>query len=241
MNSNSQYERLIQSGFEIIVKAFDEQNLNYEKTIEELQLKIESLVKENAMLKEENEYYIKENKHLKKLNEKMISSFNGNDKKNKKSRTLSQQFKSSFITSNYSTFKKSTPTSNNLNTNDTDSNETDNIIENDLIPKSSRNKSNLLSPSHFSSLIESKSSKTFMFQRSKAKQTGFTLFKSINEEALFLKNCKDNLNHKIFEKILLLVNNYKSGLISEEDVSSRIKALLKSNKELIDSFENIFQ
>ena len=36
MSSNPQYERLIQSGFEIIVKAFDEQNLSYEKTIEEL-------------------------------------------------------------------------------------------------------------------------------------------------------------------------------------------------------------
>ena len=46
---------------------------------------------------------------------------------------------------------------------------------------------------------------------------------------------------KIFEKILLLINNYKSGLISSEDATSRIKALLKSNKELIDSYENIFQ
>lgn len=240
MNSNPQYERLIQSGFEIIVKAFDEQNLSYEKTIEELQLKIESLVKENAMLKEENEYYIKENKNLKIINEKMISSLNINDTKSKKSRTLSQQFKSSYITSNYSTFKHSTPISNNLNTNDTDSNDSD-IIENDLIPKSSRNRSNVLSPSNFTSLNESKSSKTFMFQRSKTKENGFTLFKSIKEEALFLKNCKENLNHKLFEKILLLINNYKSGLISSEDVTSRIKALLKSNKELIDSYENIFQ
>lgn len=240
MSSNPQYERLIQSGFEIIVKAFDEQNLSYEKTIEELQLKIESLVKENAMLKEENEYYIKENKNLKIINEKMISSLNINDTKSKKARTLSQQFKSSYITSNYSTFKHSTPISNNLNTNDTDSNDSD-IIENDLIPKSSRNRSNILSPSHFTSLNESKSSKTFMFQRSKTKENGFTLFKSIKEEALFLKNCKENLNHKLFEKILLLINNYKSGLISSEDVTSRIKALLKSNKELIDSYENIFQ
>ena len=238
MSSNPQYERLIQSGFEIIVKAFDEQNLSYEKTIEELQLKIKSLEKENAMLKEENEYYIKENKNLKIINEKMISSLNINDTKSKKGRTLSQQFKSSYIVSNYSTFKHSTPISNNLNTNDTDSNET---IENDLIPKSSRNRSNILSPSHFTSLNESKSSKTFMFQRSKTKENGFTLFKSIKEEALFLKNCKENLSHKIFEKILLLINNYKSGLISSEDATSRIKALLKSNKELIDSYENIFQ
>ena len=178
MSSNPQYERLIQSGFEIIVKAFDEQNLSYEKTIEELQLKIESLEKENAMLKEENEYYIKENKNLKIINEKMISSLNINDTKSKKGRTLSQQFKSSYIVSNYSTFKHSTPISNNLNTNDTDSNET---IENDLIPKSSRNRSNILSPSHFTSLNESKSSKTFMFQRSKTKENGFTLFNSIKE------------------------------------------------------------
>ena len=238
MSSNPQYERLIQSGFEIIVKAFDEQNLSYEKTIEELQLKIKSLEKENAMLKEENEYYIKENKNLKIINEKMISSLNINDTKSKKGRTLSQQFKSSYIVSNYSTFKHSTPISNNLNTNDTDSNETN---ENDLIPKSSRNRSNILSPSHFTSLNESKSSKTFMFQRSKTKENGFTLFNSIKEEALFHKNCKENLSHKIFEKILLLINNYKSGLISSEDATSRIKALLKSNKELIDSYENIFQ
>ena len=50
MTSNSKYEQLIQAGFEIIVKAFDEQNKNYENTSCKYEFKFktkEEVVKEN--------------------------------------------------------------------------------------------------------------------------------------------------------------------------------------------------
>lgn len=280
MTSNSKYEQLIQAGFEIIVKAFDEQNKNYENTIDELKKQIQLLTQDNSTLKDENEYYASEIKNLKIMNQKLLSSLkckekgialirntlNSNQNEEKTQEPYSHRTKSMTALNN---FRNSTPI--NLNFKSFDSNEeddTEKLLDYDEQPKTTRSR-NITLETRNSTLNESKSTGPFLFQRksrnivkndnclfnkaltykTKKEKKGTSsigkniqsiIFENENDEAIFLKNCKENLNSKIFEKILILLNNYKSGLISLSDVSLRIKALLKSNQKLMMSFSKLF-
>lgn len=280
MTSNSKYEQLIQAGFEIIVKAFDEQNKNYENTIDELKKQIQLLTQDNSNLKDENEYYASEIKNLKIMNQKLLSSLkckekgialiqntlNSNQNEETTQEPYSRRTKSMIGLNN---FRSSTPI--NLNFKSIDSNEeddTEKLLDYDYEPKTTRSR-NITLETRNSTLNESKSTGPFLFQRKsrniikndnslfnkaltfktkKEKKNSISIGKNIqsiifendNDEAIFLKNCKDNLNSKIFEKILILLNNYKSGLISLSDVSLRIKTLLKSNQKLMMSFSKLF-
>ena len=60
ISSTTPQEHLIQSAFELIVRAFDEQSSETAKTLAELSSKVQSLSKENAQLREESNFYKKE-------------------------------------------------------------------------------------------------------------------------------------------------------------------------------------
>lgn len=74
MSQNNKYESLIQSGFAIIVKAFDEQKIDYCQNIEELKDQLDRVMKENEKLREDNMIHQTEIKNLRDINQSLKTS-----------------------------------------------------------------------------------------------------------------------------------------------------------------------
>ena len=286
--SSSPQEQLIQSGFELIVKAFDEQNLNTQKTIDELQEKINSLAQENQNMKEENQFLQNEIKQLRLINKKLQYSLES-------TRSKLDMIKLSILDDNPNAntnqnifnniFKKPSNNINNinnthseyyLNTVNTVSTDIkfdgdDEIIsgnngigedsDNDItfinkntskISKPRNNMSEMISNSkikidknyleHLKS--HSKQNSNNFRDNSNNKVNNVNGLININNTSLtgvnsFLIKCKDNMSPQTLEKLLLLFNNHKSGLISSCDMISRVREILQTNTNLLVQFNKL--
>ena len=65
-------------------------------------------------------------------------------------------------------------------------------------------------------------------------------FKQSESVSNFLKECQIYLTPKKFEKIVKIFQDFKNGIVDEENVINNTKFLLAENKNLINLFESIF-
>lgn len=283
--STSSQEQLIQSGFELIVKAFDEQNLNTQKAMGELQDKINSLTQENKNIKEENQFLQSEIKQLRLANKKLQYSLES-------TRSKLDMIKLSVMDDNSNTntnqtlfnntFKKQNNNVNNINnthseyylntvSTDIKFDGDDEIISgNNGVGEDSDNDITFLNKNTSKISKQRNNNMTEMISNSKlkidknylerlkshSKQNSFTFrdnddkIKNVNGliningtpstgVSSFLIQCKDNMNPQTFEKILLLFNNHKSGLISSYDMISRVREILQTNTNLLVQFNKL--
>lgn len=284
-SSSSSQEQLIQSGFELIVKAFDEQNLNTQKAMGELQAKINSLTQENKNIKEENQFLQNEIKQLRLVNKKLQYALES-------TRSKLDMIKLSVMDDNSNTntnqtifnntFKKQNNNVNNVNnthseyyintvSTDIKFDGDDEIIsgnngigedsDNDItflnknVSKISKQRNNNMTEMISNSKL--KIDKNYLERlKSHSKQNSFT-FRDSDEKVKnvngliningtpatgvnsFLIQCKDNMNPQTFEKLLLLFNNHKSGLISSCDMISRVREILQTNTSLLVQFNKL--
>ena len=66
-----------------------------------------------------------------------------------------------------------------------------------------------------------------------------TLTSNPNDINDFLLKCKESITASVFEKLLLLFNNHKTGLISTHDLIKRIREFLINNKYLTNIFNQL--
>lgn len=228
MSLTKKYDQLIQTGFQMIVSAFDEQSGNYENIIEKLKNDIKNLLNKNKELKEKNSIYIKQIQSLKETNANLLEKLKRKDKGiNKIINTLEDKQNNIEYNSNDISFHNNEKETEEL------LNSSEDLGNNRKI---SRNRNML-----FSTVSENRSTYTNILDNNPIihKTQMRPLFKSPNEEKLFIKNCKENLHNKIYHNIIMLVNSYKSGLLTTIEVSSKIRSILSHNKDIISSFSNV--
>lgn len=234
MSISKKYDQYIQKGFQMIVSAFDEQSGNYEQVIEKLKNDIKNLMKINKELKEKNNVYSEQIQILKQTNAKLLEKLKRKEKGiNRIITSLENKQTTIDYNSNDISFHNiEKETEELLNSSDEIGNRTSRKTL-------SRNRNVLYSP-----LSESRSFGDYnliidnnaIIYKTQLKP----LFSSSNEEKKFMKNCKDNLNNKIYHNIIMLLNSYKSGLLTSSEVSSKIKSILNHSKEMISSFSKCF-
>jgi hypothetical protein len=301
-------EKLIQSGFELIVKAFNEQEKEFCEKEQKLENKVNELEKENSRLRKDNKMLLLENRKLqtiinnlnynldttkKKLDIVRISvgEDNKNNNHNHKIFNKNNNVNKTFTTNGYGkTNTVSSINGNNqniseyyLNTasattefnfdinNYNDSNSEDNVANNNAqidyenIHNGNDSETEKLScinyqhtPSHnninsnynynTNSLKKIKSNhfrtRSLNYPSSSRLQhkpsiIKETLTSNANELNDFLLKCKESITVSIFEKILLLFNNHKTGLISTHDLIKRIREFLINNKYLTNIFNQL--
>ena len=234
MSISKKYDQYIQKGFQMIVSAFDEQSGNYEQVITKLKNDIKNLMKINKELKEKNNVYSQQIQILKQANAKLIEKLKRKEKGiNRIITSLEDKQNTIDYNSNdisFHTIEKETEEL--LNSSDE--------IGNRTTRKSLSQSRNLI----YSPLSESRSFGNYnllLDNNAIIYKTQVTpLFSSSNEEKKFIKNCKDNLNNKIYHNIIMLLNSYKSGLLTSSEVLSKIRSILNHNKEMISSFSKCF-
>ena len=233
MSISKKYDQYIQKGFQMIVSAFDEQSGNYEQVITKLKNDIKNLMKINKELKEKNNVYSQQIQILKQANAKLIEKLKRKEKGiNRIITSLEDKQNTIDYNSNdisFHTIEKETEEL--LNSSDE--------IGNRTTRKSLSQSRNVI----YSPLSESRSFGNYnlILDNNAIIQTQVTpLFSSSNEEKKFIKNCKDNLNNKIYHNIIMLLNSYKSGLLTSSEVLSKIRSILNHNKEMISSFSKCF-
>ena len=234
MSISKKYDQYIQKGFQMIVSAFDEQSGNYEQVIEKLKNDIKNLMKINKELKEKNNVYSAQIQILKQTNTKLLEKLKRKEKGiNRIITSLEDKQTTIDYNSNDISFHNiEKETEELLNSSDEIGNRTSRKTL-------SRNRNVLYSP-----LSESRSFGDYnliidnnaIIYKTQLKP----LFSSSNEEKKFMKNCKDNLNNKIYHNIIMLLNSYKSGLLTSSEVLSKIRSILNHNKEMISSFSKCF-
>ena len=234
MSISKKYDQYIQKGFQMIVSAFDEQSGNYEQVITKLKNDIKNLMKINKELKEKNNVYSQQIQILKQANAKLIEKLKRKEKGiNRIITSLEDKQNTIDYNSNdisFHTIEKETEEL--LNSSDE--------IGNRTTRKSLSQSRNVI----YSPLSESRSFGNYnliidnnaIIYKTQLKP----LFSSSNEEKKFMKNCKDNLNNKIYHNIIMLLNSYKSGLLTSSEVLSKIRSILNHNKEMISSFSKCF-
>ena len=233
MSISKKYDQYIQKGFQMIVSAFDEQSGNYEQVITKLKNDIQNLMKINKELKEKNNVYSQQIQILKQANAKLIEKLKRKEKGiNRIITSLEDKQNTIDYNSNdisFHTIEKETEEL--LNSSDE--------IGNRTTRKSLSQSRNVI----YSPLSESRSFGNYNLLDNNAiiyKTQVTPLFSSSNEEKTFIKNCKDNLNNKIYHNIIMLLNSYKSGLLTSSEVLSKIRSILNHNKEMISSFSKCF-
>lgn len=234
MSISKKYDQYIQKGFQMIVSAFDEQSGNYEQVITKLKNDIKNLMKINKELKEKNNVYSQQIQILKQANAKLIEKLKRKEKGiNRIITSLEDKQNTIDYNSNdisFHTIEKETEEL--LNSSDE--------IGNRTTRKSLSQSRNVI----YSPLSESRSFGNYnliLDNNAIIYKTQVTpLFSSSNEEKKFIKNCKDNLNNKIYHNIIMLLNSYKSGLLTSSEVLSKIRSILNHNKEMISSFSKCF-
>ena len=234
MSISKKYDQYIQKGFQMIVSAFDEQSGNYEQVITKLKNDIKNLMKINKELKEKNNVYSQQIQILKQSNAKLIEKLKRKEKGiNRIITSLEDKQNTIDYNSNdisFHTIEKETEEL--LNSSDE--------IGNRTTRKSLSQSRNVI----YSPLSESRSFGNYnllLDNNAIIYKTQVTpLFSSSNEEKKFIKNCKDNLNNKIYHNIIMLLNSYKSGLLTSSEVLSKIRSILNHNKEMISSFSKCF-
>ena len=234
MYISKKYDQYIQKGFQMIVSAFDEQSGNYEQVITKLKNDIQNLMKINKELKEKNNVYSQQIQILKQANAKLIEKLKRKEKGiNRIITSLEDKQNTIDYNSNdisFHTIEKETEEL--LNSSDE--------IGNRTTRKSLSQSRNVI----YSPLSESRSFGNYnllLDNNAIIYKTQVTpLFSSSNEEKKFIKNCKDNLNNKIYHNIIMLLNSYKSGLLTSSEVLSKIRSILNHNKEMISSFSKCF-
>ena len=234
MSISKKYDQYIQKGFQMIVSAFDEQSGNYEQVITKLKNDIKNLMKINKELKEKNNVYSQQIQILKQANAKLIEKLKRKEKGiNRIITSLEDKQNTIDYNSNdisFHTIEKETEEL--LNSSDE--------IGNRTTRKSLSQSRNVI----YSPLSESRSFGNYnliLDNNAIIYKTQVTpLFSSSNEERKFIKNCKDNLNNKIYHNIIMLLNSYKSGLLTSSEVLSKIRSILNHNKEMISSFSKCF-
>ena len=230
MSISKKYDQYIQKGFQMIVSAFDEQSGNYEQVITKLKNDIKNLMKINKELKEKNNVYSQQIQILKQANAKLIEKLKRKETGiNRIITSLEDKQNTIDYNSNdisFHTIEKETEEL--LNSSDE--------IGNRTTRKSLSQSRNVI----YSPLSESRSFGNYnliLDNNAIIYKTQVTpLFSSSNEEKKFIKNCKDNLNNKIYHNIIMLLNSYKSGLLTSSEVLSKIRSILNHNKEMISSF-----
>lgn len=234
MSISKKYDQYIQKGFQMIVSAFDEQSGNYEQVITKLKNDIKNLMKINKELKEKNNVYSQQIQILKQANAKLIEKLKRKEKGiNRIITSLEDKQNTIDYNSNdisFHTVEKETEEL--LNSSDE--------IGNRTTRKSLSQSRNVI----YSPLSESRSFGNYnllLDNNAIIYKTQVTpLFSGSNEEKKFIKNCKDNLNNKIYHNIIMLLNSYKSGLLTSSEVLSKIRSILNHNKEMISSFSKCF-
>lgn len=234
MSISKKYDQYIQKGFQMIVSAFDEQSGNYEQVITKLKNDIKNLMKINKELKEKNNVYSQQIQILKQANAKLIEKLKRKEKGiNRIITSLEDKQNTIDYNSNdisFHTIEKETEEL--LNSSDE--------IGNRTTRKSLSQSRNVI----YSPLSESRSFGNYnllLDNNAIIYKTQVTpLFSNSNEEKKFIKNCKDNLNNKIYHNIIMLLNSYKSGLLTSSEVLSKIRSILNHNKEMISSFSKCF-
>lgn len=259
ISSTTPQEHLIQSAFELIVRAFDEQSSETAKTIAELSSKVQSLSKENAQLREESNFYKKENQTLRQLNKKLKTALDS-------TRSKLDIIKMSVMDDKQPIQKKNTSTTHSdyyINTVSTDikfegddeiisenngiGDESDNDLifinktNNKVISNSMPNLSKIkIDKNYIEKLKGQRRNKNFSFSKESESSQGnngrTAMMDNVNS---FLLKCKEELNPSIFEKMLLLFNNHKSGLISSCDLISRVRDILQNDTALLVMFNNL--
>ena len=312
-NSN---EQLIQSGFELIVKAFDQQEKSHQNEIHILEDKVTKLLQENKILTNENDVFQTEIHKLQKVNESLqlyietlrnklnmvrmsvleegdnITTINNDNNEHSNTNQSNVKGKTSQLTTQINQRKmrntrltkaiSNTSTTQNQNTNQSHRNSTlfvntsthnEYYVNNtpftnkdkDYSDGDVRSSDNI---KHIASGIQSmkkqykiKVDKQYLEQlklncklptslTSPNSGRGGNNDKSIPTTKLtsspetinsFLIQCKDKITPQNFEKILLLFNNHKSGLISSSDLIIKIKEVLQlqENKYLLNLFNSL--
>ena len=320
-NSN---EQLIQSGFELIVKAFDQQEKSHQNDIHILEDKVTKLLQENKLLLNENDLYQNEIHKLQKLNESLqlyietlrnklnmvrmsvleegdnITTTNNDNNAHPTTTQSNIKGKGSQLTTQINQRKmrntrltkaiSNTSTTQNQNTNQSHRNST--LFANTSSPHNEyyvnntpftnkdkdysdgdvRSSDNI---KHITSGIQSmkkqykiKVDKQYLEQlklncklptsltspnsgrggsnnnnnnNNDKSNTSIKLTSSPETINSFLIQCKDKITPQNFEKILLLFNNHKSGLISSSDLITKIKEVLQlqENKYLLNLFNSL--
>lgn len=232
MSISKKYDQYIQKGFQMIVSAFDEQSGNYEQVIEKLKNDIKNLMKINKELKEKNNVYSEQIQILKQTNAKLLEKLKRKEKGiNRIITSLEDKQTTIDYNSNDISFHNiEKETEELLNSSDEIGNRTSrktlsrNVLYSPLSESRSFGDYNLI--------IDNNA----IIYKTQLKP----LFSSSNEEKKFMKNCKDNLNNKIYHNIIMLLNSYKSGLLTSSEVTSKIKNILNHSKEMISSFSKCF-
>ena len=232
MSISKKYDQYIQKGFQMIVSAFDEQSGNYEQVIEKLKNDIKNLMKINKELKEKNNVYSEQIQILKQTNAKLLEKLKRKEKGiNRIITSLEDKQTTIDYNSNDISFHNiEKETEELLNSSDEIGNRTSrktlsrNVLYSPLSESRSFANDNLI--------IDNNA----IIYKTQLKP----LFSSSNEEKKFMKNCKDNLNNKIYHNIIMLLNSYKSGLLTSSEVTSKIKNILNHSKEMISSFSKCF-
>jgi hypothetical protein len=323
-NSN---EQLIQSGFELIVKAFDQQEKSHQNDIHILEDKVTKLLQENKLLLSENDLYQNEIHKLQKLNESLqlyietlrnklnmvrmsvleegdnITTTNNDNNVHPNTTQSNIKGKGNQLTTQINQRKmrntrltkaiSNTSTTQNQNTNQSHRNSTlfantssphNEYYVNNNTPFTNKDKDysdgdvrSSDNIKHITSGIQSmkkqykiKVDKQYLEQlklncklptsltspnssrggsnsnnnnnnNNDKSNTSIKLTSSPETINSFLIQCKDKITPQNFEKILLLFNNHKSGLISSSDLITKIKEVLQlqENKYLLNLFDSL--
>ena len=286
----SQNEKLIQNGFELIVRAFDDMERDCKEKVRMLEKKVNELEKENNELRQDNKMLLNENRKLeqiinnlnynldstkKKLDIVRLSVVDNNNNNNRKgSKDNSSSHNNMSLKRNVTSGGRlntvsSINTNNNNNLNNSeyylntattlpleteiedDESSDANYIQPQLNPtksllnpnyhaKSMNNNNNYiqqLKSSHFRTHSLNYPSTTR--ERCLTTIGKETLTSNPNEINNFLMKCKEIITANIFEKILLLFNNHKTGLISTHDLIKRIREFISNNKYLTNIFNQL--
>ena len=270
ISSTTPQEHLIQSAFELIVKAFDEQSSETSKTIAELTNKVQSLTKENQQLREESKFFQNENQQLRLINKKLkialdstrskldiikmsVMDDNSNQKQqpfNTKKKNNTNITQSDYYINTVSTDIKFEGDDEIISGNNGIGDESDNDLifinkSNNKISNSVPNLSKIkIDKNYIDKLKGNHRNRNFSFNTSPENDINNT---QGNNERIsttdnvnnFLLKCKEGLNPQIFEKMLLLFNNHKSGLISSCDLISRVRDILQNDTGLLVMFNNL--
>ena len=299
MNQNPN-EQLIQSGFELIVKAFDDQEKCHQSTVGVLEEKISNLLNENKELKNENGLCRDEIQQLRDTNVKLqlyvdtlrnkldnvrksiledgnmsntidindntntnINNMNDNltqiqmHLKSKSNQIHQKKMRNTRLTKAIPRCSTSQNTiyNNNSSNNSNQRNTkiTSNISANseyyvNSIPFINKEKEysdnegvrgnvkkqnkikvdrNYLEQLKLNTIAFPTSTTAPNSGRGKENANTFTSSSSFETVNTFLMQCKDRISPSTFEKMLLLFNNYKSALISSNELVSKIKELLQ--------------
>ena len=297
----SQNEKLIQNGFELIVRAFDDMERDCKEKVRMLEKKVNELEKENNELRQDNKMLLNENRKMeqiinnlnynldstkKKLDIVRLSVVDNNNNNNnnnihrkgskdnsntRNNISLKRNVTSGGRLNTVSSINTNNNNNNNLNNSeyylntattlplDTEIEDDESVDVNYIQPQLNPTKS-LLNPNyHAKSINNNNNNNTNYIQQLKTSHfrthslnypstTRERCLTTIGKETLttnpneinnFLMKCKEIITANIFEKILLLFNNHKTGLISTHDLIKRIREFISSNKYLTNIFNQL--